>query len=237
MHICILETGEPPASLDGEFGSYPAMFERLLSPLALDFSFSSVAIHSGDPAPAIDAFNGLLITGSPAGVYERHDWIAPAEELVRQTAMAGKPQVGVCFGHQLMAQALGGHVEKSDKGWGVGIHEYQVTSVSDWMTPAQTRVRCAVSHQDQVTRPPEGARILGGSSFCPYGALEYAQGPAISFQPHPEFSHGYGKALLRLRLNRIPKAVANPGLESYENHSDRDLLANWIVKFFKTHER
>jgi GMP synthase-like glutamine amidotransferase len=237
MHIRILETGAPPAPLDQEFSAYPAMFERLLAPLAPALTFSATAIHQGGPAPTINEFDGLLITGSAAGVYEGHDWIAPAEELVRRTADAGKPQVGICFGHQLMAQALGGRVEKSDKGWGVGLHDYEIRGESEWMDPAQSRITCAVSHQDQVVEAPPGARILGGSEFCPLAMLDYAQGPAVSFQPHPEFSADYASALLRLRRGRIPAAVADPALATLSGKSDRDLLARWIVNFFQLNAR
>ncbi len=242
MHIRILETGAPPAPLDREYSGYPAMFERLLTPLAPALTFSSTAIHQGGLAPAIDEFDGLLITGSAAGVYDGHDWIAPAEELVRQMADAGKPQVGICFGHQLMAQAFGGRVEKSDKGWGVGVHDYEITSAAKWMDPAQGRIACAVSHQDQVVAAPPGARILGGSEFCPNGMIDYAQGPAISLQPHPEFSHDYARALLRLRRGRIPEAIADPAMATLTGatltgKSDRDLLARWIVNFFQQNVR
>ncbi len=237
MHIRILETGKPPAPLDAEYGSYPSMFERLLSPLSSSFSFSTSAVHNGEPAPTLADFDGLLITGSPAGVYEGHDWVAPAEALMREAAAADKPQVGICFGHQLMTQAFGGRVEKATKGWGVGVHNYAIKRSSAWMTPQQTHVSCAVSHQDQVVEPPEGARILGGSEFCPFGVIEYAQGPAISFQPHPEFAHDYATALLRLRRGRIPEAVADPGLDTLKGKSDRVLLAQWITNFFKMHER
>lgn len=237
MQIRILETGEPPEPLKGQFGGYPAMFERLIGPHSPRFSFTATAAHKGEPMPAVSEFDGLLITGSPAGVYDGLDWIEPCAELVRQTAKAGKPQVGICFGHQLMADALGGKAEKSDKGWGVGVHEYKITGEAPWMTPPSNRLACAVSHQDQVTALPPGARVLGGSEFCPMGVLEFAQGPAISFQQHPEFSHDYGETLLRFRKGRIPAERAEPGIASYKNRSDRELMGKWIANFFLQHER
>lgn len=185
----------------------------------------------------IDAFDGLLITGSPLAVYEGHDWIAPLEDLIRQTAAAGKPQVGICFGHQLLSQAFGGRVEKSDKGWGVGVHEYEVKDACGWMTPALAQFNCVVSHQDQVVKAPPGARVLSGSEFCPNGALQYAQGPAISFQPHPEFSHEYADALLRTRQHHIAESVIEIALNSFKDRTDRNTLARWIVQFYKTHGR
>ena len=237
MQIRILETGEPPEPLKSQFGDYPSMFERLLAPYADRFSFSRTAAHRGEAMPKLSEFDGLLITGSPAGVYEEYDWIEPCAKLVRDAAKAGKPQVGICFGHQLMAQALGGKAEKSDRGWGVGVHEYEVKAEAGWMDPPSKRIACAVSHQDQVTQAPPGARILGGSEFCPIGALEYAQGPAISFQPHPEFAHEFGASLLRFRKDRIPADRAEPGLASYKNRSDRELMGKWIANFFLQHER
>ncbi len=237
MHIRILETGEPPAPLNKEYGAYPAMFERLLAPFSPKLSFSTSPIFRGAPIPAVSEFDALLITGSPAGVYDGLDWIAKAETLIRQTAKAGKAQVGICFGHQLMAQAFGGTVEKSGKGWGVGVHDYRVTGSASWMTPPSGRIACAVSHQDQVMAPPAGARVLGGSDFCPNGVIEYAQGPAISFQPHPEFARDYGAALLRLRADRIAKDRIESGLTSYKGKSDRELIGRWIANFFLQHAR
>ncbi|MEQ8934607.1 MAG: type 1 glutamine amidotransferase, partial [Amphiplicatus sp.] len=116
MQIRILETGEPPETLKSRFGDYPSMFERLLSPFTDRFSFSTTAAHKGAAMPKLSEFDVLLITGSPAGVYEDHAWIAPLEDLIRASAAAGKKQVGICFGHQIMAQAFGGEVQKSDRG-------------------------------------------------------------------------------------------------------------------------
>jgi len=235
MHICILETGAPPEPLKSQFGDYPFMFRRLLAPDAGDFSFSSSAVFNGAPLPALADFDGLIITGSPAGVYEGHVWIAPAEDLVRRAAAAARPVVGVCFGHQLMTQAFGGKVEKSEKGWGVGVHVYDVIGKAEWMEPTQSRVACMAFHQDQVVTPPGGAKTMASSDFCPFSVLEYAQGPAISFQSHPEFAIDYGEGLMRLRRDRIPEARLKEGLQSLGGHCDHGLMARWIDAFFRQH--
>ncbi len=232
MRISIIETGAPPDPLAARHPTYPLMMERMLAPLAPHFSFTSWPTFRDRSLPTISDFDGLLITGSPAGVYEVHDWIAPLEELIRATAAAGKPQVGICFGHQLMAQAFGGEVKKSDKGWGVGVHQYDVTADAPWMIPAQGKISCAVSHQDQVTAPPPGAKTIAGSGFCEFGALAYAQGPAISFQMHPEFDHDYASDLIRVRRNRFGEELSDAGLASLRKGSDRGVMAQWIVNFF-----
>lgn len=232
MRIAIIETGVPPSPLKERHGDYPAMMMRMLAPLAPRLSFVTARTSEGAPLPMVDAFDGLLITGSAVGVYEDHEWIEPLESLVRATAGADKPQVGICFGHQLMARAFGGRVEKSEKGWGVGLHAYAVTGRAGWMAPETGRIACAVSHQDQVTLAPPGAKVLAGSDFCPVGALSYAQGPAISFQMHPEFEHDYAAELLRLRANRFAKPLVEDGLASLAGASDRTLIAQWIANFF-----
>lgn len=233
MRIAIIETGVPPAPLKERHGDYPTMMAQMLAPFAPNLSFFAVKAQDGEPLPPVDAFDGLLITGSPAGVYEDHDWIGPLEKLVRDTAKAGKPQVGICFGHQLMAQAFGGKVEKSDKGWGVGVHKYAVKDRAEWMAPESNRIACAVSHQDQVVEAPKGARVLAGSDFCPLGALSYAEGPAISFQMHPEFAHDYATDLLRFRAERFGKTLVDEGLQTLAGESDRTMMARWIANFFQ----
>ncbi len=229
MRLAIIETGAPPEALLKTHGDYPAMFERLFAPFAPRLSFFTM---KADDLPPFAAFDGLLITGSSAGVYEGHDWIAPLEEFLRRSAIAKKRQVGICFGHQLMAQAFGGRVEKSAKGWGVGVQDYEVTRRAASMTPAPGRFSCATSHQDQVVAKPPGAETLATSEFCEFAALEYAQGPAISFQMHPEFEHDCAADLLRLRSERISAALSATTLDSLKRGSVRTLIARWIANFY-----
>jgi GMP synthase-like glutamine amidotransferase len=233
MRIAIIETGAPPEQLNGKHPTYPKMMERMLQPLAPQLSFTTYPTFRDGSLPSPSEFDGLLITGSPAGVYEEHSWIAPLEELVRDVAAAGKPQVGICFGHQLMAKAFGGEVRKSDKGWGIGVHRYDVTAEAPFMTPQQGKISCAVSHQDQVVAPPPGATTLAASGFCEFGALAYAQGPAISFQMHPEFDHDYAADLIGIRRNRFGEALSDEGLATLKTRSDRSVIAQWIVNFFE----
>jgi GMP synthase-like glutamine amidotransferase len=236
MRILILETGTPPPALRPAYGDYPGMMRRMLAPALGSsggrFSFFIARVFEGEAPPPVSSFDGLLITGSPAGVYEDHAFIAPAKALIRAAAAAGRPQVGICFGHQLMAEAFGGRVQRAEKGWGVGLHEYEVRATTPWMRPAASRIACIVSHQDQVVAAPAGARILAASDFCPFAALSYAEGPAISFQPHPEFDTNYARALLDLRRERFPASTYDAAKNSLNSPGDSALLARWIGNFF-----
>ena len=226
MKVAILETGRPPGALAEQFGDYPAMFARLLGP---GFETESFNVEAGElPDPA--AHEACLITGSPAGVYEPLPWIAPLCDFIRSARHS--KMVGICFGHQAMAQALGGHVEKSDKGWGAGLHHYSIVRPEPWMDgDAAARIDVPASHQDQVVIQPPNTEVAAASDFTPFAGLAWTDRPAISFQFHPEFSLGFAKALIEQRYDIVPDPGA--AIASLDAPNDNARVAGWIRRFLE----
>ena len=226
MRVGVLETGAPPADLQPRFGRYPAMMQRMLGPA---FSYGAFNVFD-NPPPRPDACDAWVITGSSAGVYEGASWIAAVEQFLR-AAKGRVPLIGICFGHQIMAQAFGGLVEKSARGWCAGLHTYRVTHVEPWMDPAET-IAVAASHQDQVVAPPPNARLIAASAFTPFAGFAYTDQPAISFQCHPEFEPAYAGALYETRRGgAFDDATTDRAIASLAGHSDRALVAGWLQSF------
>ncbi len=231
-YIAILETGVPPAGLDATYGSYADMFAKLLSREGR--AFKVFRTLEGELPFQCASLKGVVITGSPAGVYESDPWISALIDWLRMLD-TDIPVVGICFGHQVMAQAWGGHVEKSHKGWGIGLHEYTVQAHDLWQQLAGVdlpAIACAVTHQDQVVKKPDSAIVLAGSDFTPHGALYYTDRKAISFQCHPEFSEGFASDLLISRRGiRIDPDLVDRALPTLKMPSQRNDVLGAISKF------
>jgi len=229
--IAILETGVPPDGLGEIHGSYADMFIKGLAAPGREFRVFRTL--EGELPPEGADLAGVVITGSPAGVYEDAPWISALIGWLRVLDPA-VPVVGICFGHQIMAQAWGGQVEKSDRGWGVGLHDYQVCDRAGWRALSgsdEAVMRVAVSHQDQVVTKPEGAEVLATSDFTPNAALRYTDRKAISFQCHPEFSAAYARDLWEGRRHRIGDKLIDQAIESLEKPSTRDHMMTAMSRF------
>lgn len=225
MNVAILETGAPPSSLIPRFGSYPDMLRRLLGSDYVGVSYDVANGHL--PADPLD-HSAYLITGSAAGVYDDLPWIWGLKQFLRE-AKGKAGLIGICFGHQLMAEAFGGRVAKSDKGWGIGLQEFRVFEHASWMDEGDDRIRVPVSHQDQVIDQPPCSTILAGSDFCDIGCLRYDDQPAISFQFHPEFDPQYATALIEMRRDRLEGV--DSAIASLRRANDNNRIAGWIKAF------
>lgn len=234
MKLTIIQTGEVPLPLRESFGPYPEMFERMFARAGADFTFETVPVLSGAPFPKVHGLQGVVITGSAAGVYEDHPWLEPLRAFIREAYGARTPMLGVCFGHQIMADALGGDVRRSEKGWGLGRHVYRVLKRPRYMAAAPDAVAVACSHQDQVIMPPEEAEVILASEFTPNAGLAYRNGAALSFQPHPEFDDSYALALAELRRGRASDEVVDAALASVSRPSHSNEIAGYIAEFFRS---
>jgi GMP synthase-like glutamine amidotransferase len=224
MKIAILETGRPPGALAEQFGDYPTMFGHMLGD---GFEIETFDAEHGElPDPASDS--AYLITGSPAGVYEPLPWIDPLRQFIRAAGQA--KMIGICFGHQAMAEALGGQVEKSEKGWGAGLHRYSVVTRERWMDHAAS-ISIPASHQDQVVIQPPNTDVTVMSNFTEFAGLAWTDRPAISFQFHPEFSPAFAKALIEKRYDLVPNPEA--AIASLDAPNDNARVAAWIRRFLE----
>lgn len=233
MKIGILETGEVPEPLDRSHGDYPGMFMRLLRSAEPGLEFNVYRVVRGELPGDVSDCDAWLVTGSRHGVYDDLPWIEPLKGFLLRAYDADVPIVAICFGHQVLAEALGGRTVKSDKGWGVGVHRYNIHRKPAWMTGVDGEFALNAMHQDQVIELPGEAEVVAGSEFCPYAVLAY-RGNAISIQPHPEFPTDYLRDLIELRRgSSFDDSVADPGLDSLETPIHAEQVAEWIVGFLK----
>ncbi|MEL0197249.1 MAG: gamma-glutamyl-gamma-aminobutyrate hydrolase family protein [Rhodobiaceae bacterium] len=234
MQIAILETGRINAEIADRFPRYPDMFRQLFAQTAApDLSFVEVAVIDGDMPASVDEYDGYLVTGSAAGVYDSLPWIAPLMDFIRAAQAADKPLVGICFGHQIIAHALGGHAEKWHGGWGLGVHDVTLHDTPAWM-PSRDSVKLIHIHQDQVVRLPGDATHLGSTDFCANAAF-YIGDNVFCMQGHPEFERDYTAALMAARTETMGADNVAAATQSLETGHEGVTIANWIVNFFTRH--
>lgn len=227
MLIGILQTGAAPEALRPGLGDYPDLFARLLAGQGFNFRVWDVE-HLAFPASPAEAC-GWLITGSRHGAYEDHAFIPPLEAFIRDSLAAGVPMVGICFGHQIMAQAMGGRVARHPGGWSVGLTRYALEG---------RQVALNAWHRDQVVEVPPGAEVIATSDFCPVAGLAYRAGPGLSLQAHPEFDGRFIAGLMETRgTGVVPEDLLARARATLEDPADQSLLAARIAAFFRAHAR
>ena len=181
MHIGILQCDDVREELIAEFGNYPEMLQEILLAVEPGLKFTTYQVHNGQLPLSPEDCDAFISTGSRYGANDGFPWIEDLETFIRQLDAATKKFVGICFGHQVMAKALGGEVEKSPKGWGVGVSYNDIIHRQEWMTPYQESIDLVVSHQDQICSLPQDVKVLARSEFCEYYMLQKGR-------PYPDCS-------------------------------------------------
>lgn len=240
MKIGILATGTAPDNLLAEHGSYAAMFVQLLNQVDISFEFHTFEVHENYFPVALDDYDGWLITGSEYSIHKNLPWMGALKDLIVKIYEKKDPLVGVGFGHQMIAEVLGGHVGRAPSGWRLGREEYTLHTEGKVVAnlPAlaeKSSLMLNTMHVDQILVKPKNAEVLMSSPECKYACLLYSN-HVLTFQAHPEFSSEYGKGLLALRKGKIiPWVLAEKGINILNNNDkqvDDLLVASWIADFF-----
>lgn len=227
MKIGILKTGRIPRRLADRHPDYDVMFMKLLEGRGLDFDVYDV--EKGVFPNAVDAADGWLITGSACGAYEDHAWIPPLEDFVREARAQSVRTIGICFGHQVLAQAMGARVEKFSGGRSMGAVDYDLLDTGETLT-------LLAFHADQVMTVPEGARVIASNSFCKIAGLAYDDDKgrpwAMSLQPHPEFDAVYEADLIDAFSAGLPEDAVAKARASLSAPLDNDRVAGQMADFY-----
>ena len=234
LKVSILETGKLPQNLENKFGDYPKMFNDLFKQSNLNFEIKTYNLINNDFPKNFDNTDLWLITGSSYGVYENVPWISKLKNLIKKIYKLKTPLIGICFGHQVIAEALGGKVEKSSRGWGVGVHRYERKLNPKWSKIVGDYFFGYASHQDQVVIKPKNAFSIYGSSFCPNSILCYdnLENPiAISIQSHPEFKKDCLEMIIKRRIGQtIPNKLGNKALDSLTKKIDNQKIFKPLLR-------
>lgn len=216
-------------------GDYRDMFPALFMPLAPEWEFVFYDVANGHFPASVDECDVYLCTGSKSSVYDDEPWIRDLKAFFRQIYAQQKIFLGVCFGHQMLAEALGGKVQKSAVGWCVGIHEFKMLDGerTAWMNPPKESLNLLMMCQDQVHQLPPDSTILASADDCPVAMFRVGE-RMLGVQAHPEFPLPYEEALMRSRVERIGAEKTAKGLESLSRPLHSTLMAQWMVAFVKS---
>lgn len=235
MRIAVLKAGTASRRTRERTGDLDVQFRDLLGLPGQQWETFD-AEHGRLPAdPA--AWGAFLITGSPASINDDGPWIAALLDTIRAAHAADVPLLGICFGLQAVAKALGGRVEPNPQGWDLGLVALELTVAGRAYAPlaaAPQPLRILESHSDVAVAAPPGAVVLAASARTPVEIFTLGQ-RVLCLQGHPEMDQEMVRELLEKRLQRglLDPERAAEGLASLAQQPHRAFLQGWLRAFLR----
>ena len=230
MKLGILNTDTVKPEFAAKHGEYPDMFAELFHLVDPDISLMTYEVVHGEYQSDIDEVDGYVITGSKLSVYDDIPWINDLKNFVRQLHSEEKKTIGICFGHQLVAEALGGKTGQAETGWCIGVHKNKFTDAAKNYGLTNSEFNIPSNHKDQVLELPPGGKLLARTETCPISAMGLGD-HILTFQGHPEFSEGYARALLDMRRKIFGETHYREAINSFKNETNNSQVASWILDF------
>lgn len=232
MRIGLLRCDEVGGDRAERFGGYLDLYSNLLRAVDPNVAITDYDVVNGELPDDPGEQDGWLISGSRASAYDADPWLADLLDLLVRLDAERAPTVGICFGHQALAQALGGEVTMAEGGWGIGIHQAQVDDTSEWMLPEREQFGIAYSHKDQVTALPDGATVIASSDHCPIAAFTIGD-HVLGIQGHPEFTPEFAADVYQSRMGVFPDELLDDAMNSLEGSIDSSDVAAWMLRFLR----
>ena len=229
MNICILHIGPSSIPTKNTYPSSPTRFFNLLQPFLPNANWSTVHCLDEIMPKKATEFDAYLITGGKYSVFDNFEWQDTLFELIQKINLSNIPLLGICYGHQAIAQVLGGEVERHKEGWGAGITSVNIESKSKWLKPSLQKINLYAMHQDQVTKLPDNATRFLGNDFCNISGF-FIEDRILTIQQHPEFTDALCRDLITRRKDRIGP-LFDSALQSLEKPSHGSIAGEWMANF------
>lgn len=225
MKVALLLCDHVQDELRSHFGDYPELYAQWLP-----WAEFSVFDATQWEFPQVHEYEFYLVGGSKHSVYDQQEWIQPLKNIIQEIQQLNKKYVGICFGHQILAEALGGQVNIHEEGWSVGVHTFAMLQSASFMNPIQDSFKVSMSCRDQVQQLPPGAKLMATAPTCKIGV--FLLGNMLGIQGHPEFSIPYMRELLNQRESLIGRTKVESARQSLGEGTDATILSDWIKAFF-----
>ena len=234
MNIALLKCGYVPKTLLKVAGDFEDMFAAFFERYVPQIRLTVFDVQKNQYPKNLKDFDGFITTGSENSVYDDFEWLNNFKKFINLLYYEHYKHAGICFGHQLIAGSLGGKVEKSATGWGLGVKKINVLKTKSWMNGDKlSQLHLIASHQDQVIKLPPYSEVIAGSDYCPVSIFTVSD-RFLGIQLHPEFTAAYHKASLLYHASSFDEALLENALKSLDQQTDSKVIAGWINNFFQT---